>query len=312
MPLSQLWAELPPEFLIFHTLLSLMMGSFLNVVAHRLPIMLERNWRREASEILQAEAGTRVGVQEEQLTGTLERKAEEEKAFNLAWPGSHCPSCKNPIRWWRNIPVFSWLWLRGRCADCGERVPVRYLLMEASCALAGIGCYLLFEPDYLTVLALSGFCWVLIALAIIDVETGYLPDELTLSMLWGGILYNLYRQNIPLPDAVLGAVAGYGVLWLMANGFKLIRGVDGMGGGDMKMLAMIGAWWGWAVLPSALLVACAVTLVYAGWSELSGRSARILRFGPGLSLGGFWALFSHYYPMPGLWEFIIPIPIGGG
>ena len=275
------------------------------MVVHRLPIMLERSWRAEAREILRAEEEDGAESLEQEIEA-LTRIGSQNKSYNLAWPGSHCPRCGKNIRWWHNIPVVSWLLLRGRCADCSQPIPVRYPLVELTCGALGMACYLWFEPNYLQVVAMSCFCWALVAMAVIDMETGYLPDELTLSLMWGGLLYNLYSGSVPLPDAVLGAVAGYGSLWLLATGFRLVRGIEGMGGGDMKMLAMIGAWFGWKALPAALLVGCFAMLLYASLLMLFGRNARVLRFGPGLSLAGLWALYAHFHPdhpLTGIYNF---------
>lgn len=289
----------------FATALGLSVGSFLNVVIHRLPRMMEQAWRLEAKAIL-SEANDSGPT--DHPTQALTPPADEAAApaYNLAWPGSHCPHCHKPIRWRHNIPVLSWLWLRGRCADCSASIALRYPLIELAGGLIAALCYTLFAPDWLSALGYSIFLWSLLALALIDMETGYLPDEITLSVLWLGLLFNLYTGTLPLTDAVLGAALGYGSLWLLATGYRLVRGVHGMGGGDLKMLAMIGAWFGWQPLSTGVLLACILMLLYALIRHLSGRNARVLRFGPGLAATGLWAFYNHFGTVPAVLKHIIP------
>ena len=298
MPLTA-GGDLPAAVLLLYAAFSLAMGSFLNVVIYRLPLVLMRRWRLAAAEVLDPAAPLNAGK-----AGEVESDA---RTVNLAIPRSHCPHCHTPIALQHLIPVFSWLWLKGRCATCSAPISPRYPLVELLAAGAGVCCLLALYPDYVAVVALSCFCWALIVLALIDLETGYLPDEITLGMVWAGLLYNLYSGAVPLPDAVLGAALGYGSLWLLATAFRLLRGMDGMGGGDIKMLAMIGAWFGWLVLPSAVLLGCVATLLYALGLLLAGRSVRVLRFGPGLALAGIYAFWAHLYPFATLGELIISL-----
>lgn len=266
------------------------MGSFLNVVIHRLPLMMERLWLQDAQEIL-SESGYQI-----QKPASDRTSPKAGKRYDLAFPNSHCPSCATPIKWYDNIPILSWLALKGRCRACQASIPIQYPLIEATCALIGIAAYLLLAPNYLQVLLICIFFWGLLGLAVIDLKTGYLPDELTLGLLWVGLLFNQYFNPDQLGNAILGAVLGYSLLWLIGYSFKLIRGIEGLGGGDMKMLAMIGAWFGWQLLPASLLAACLATLAYAGVKYILGSPTHQLKFGPGLALGGCFAYYLQHYP----------------
>ncbi len=250
----------------------LLFGSFFNVVIHRLPRMLEAEWRQEYAE----------------FSGAASAPAEP---FNLFRPRSQCPHCGHAISALENIPLLSWLVLRGRCRACSAPISARYPLVEG---LAGGLAALLawhFGFGFLTVgaLVLTGF---LLVLGFIDADTQYLPDSLTLPLLWIGLLFNLYGGFVPLADAVLGAAAGYLLLWSVYHLFRLATGKEGMGYGDFKLLAALGAWLGWQMLPLIILLsAVAGSVLGIALILLAGRDrAQPLPFGPYLALGGFVAL----------------------
>ena len=253
-------------------LLGLMIGSFLNVVVHRLPKMMEREWAAQCAEL----AGT---------------EPEPQPAFNLAKPRSHCPSCSAPITALQNLPLVSWLALRGRCASCGVAIPIRYPLVEA--ATGAIAGFLAWHYGFGPAAALAfAFCATMLALALIDFDTQLLPDGMTLPLLWAGLLVNVWGIFAPLQEAVIGAAAGYLALWTVYWGFKLVTGREGMGYGDFKLLAAIGAWLGWQALPLVILLSSlagaliGIALIAAA---RMGRSVP-MPFGPYLVIAGVVAL----------------------
>ena len=229
----------------------LSVGSFLNVVIYRFPVMLKREWREQAREIL-AEAGEPIPAAD----GT-------EEPFNLMVPRSRCPHCGHQIRAWENIPVISWIILRARCSNCAAPIAWRYPAIELLTGIATVAAVALFGFTWMG-LAVCFFTWMLIALTFIDYDTKLLPDQITYPLLWLGLLTNgLLAGVVPLADAMIGAVAGYLSLWLTYWGFKLATGKEGMGYGDFKLLAALGAWMGWQALASIILIAAALGLVYA-------------------------------------------------
>ncbi len=255
--------------------LGLVVGSFLNVVILRLPRMLEAEWQRDCRALLAGD----------------EAPAEQPPSFSLAYPPSHCPACKAPIRPWHNIPVLGYLLLRGRCADCGVRISLRYPLVEAATGAATVAVALAFPPGP-GVLGALGFTWALIALTGIDIDHQLLPDNITLPLLWAGLLFNLATGTVPLADAVVGAAAGYLLLWSVYWLFKLLTGKEGMGYGDFKLLAAIGAWLGWQVLPLVILLSSLVgAVVGIAGMLLLGRGRDVpIPFGPYLAAAGWIAL----------------------
>ena len=270
MLLSLGWA-LP----ILLAILFLAIGSFLNVVVHRLPIMLERDWRAHARELLEMPP----------------EPSESESRFNLAVPRSQCPQCEHPIELWHNIPILSWLILRGRCSHCSWRIPLRYPLVEAVTVLAGLGVLQVFGYEWLTV-ALLFYTLSLIALGCIDMETQLLPDEITIPLLWGGVLTALVFGHISPADSIIGAVVGYTALWIVYWAFKLLTGREGMGHGDFKLLAALGAWLGWQALPAVVLLASIAGLLYAAVA-LARRAIKRdqpIPFGPFLAASGWVTL----------------------
>ncbi|NML35168.1 prepilin peptidase [Paraburkholderia antibiotica] len=271
------FASLPSGVQIaFAVVFGLVIGSFLNVVVHRLPIMLERAWRAEVSE----------AADEPPPDDGLPAH------YNLWVPRSACPHCGHVLRAWENLPVLSYLLLRGRCSACGTRVSLRYPLLEIASAALATGALVVFGPTSMA-LAAFGLCAALLAMSAIDIDTHLLPDSLTLPLLWAGLIVNFNGLFASLHDAVLGAIFGYLSLWAVHWLFRLVRGVEGMGYGDFKLLAALGAWLGWAALPQIVLIAAvsgAVIGLAATWRGRM-RFEEPLPFGPFLAAGGALTLF---------------------
>ncbi len=251
----------------------LCVGSFLNVVVHRLPKMLERGWQAQCAE----------------LRGETPAP---EPAYNLVVPRSACPACGHRITAWQNVPVVSWLALGGRCASCKARISARYPVVEILGGLLAAYAIWHFGATPRGVAACV-LLWSLLALTMIDLDTQLLPDDLTLPLLWAGLIVNLAGLFAPLADAVIGAVAGYLSLWTIYWLFKLIRGKEGMGHGDFKLLAALGAWLGWQVLPVIVLLSSVVGAVIGiTLIVFKGRDNNLpLAFGPFLAVAGAIALF---------------------
>ena len=257
-------------------LLGLILGSFLNVVILRLPRMMEAEWRRDCTEFL----------------GTGETQpSEAEPPISLSKPPSTCPSCGHRIRAHENIPVLSYLLLRGRCSDCGTRISARYPLVEVFTALLTLIVVVQFGPTWQAAAALL-LTWSLIALAVIDLDTQLLPDSITLPVLWLGLVLSLFGLFTDSQTAVIGAVAGYLSLWIVFQLFRLATGKDGMGYGDFKLLALLGAWLGWPALPQIILLSALVGALVGIGLILSGRheSGKPLPFGPYLAAAGWISL----------------------
>jgi leader peptidase (prepilin peptidase) / N-methyltransferase len=250
----------------------LCVGSFLNVVIHRLPRMMEAQWRAECAELNGAP-----------LTAS--------EPYNLVKPDSRCPSCNTPIRAWQNIPVVSWIALRGRCAACGTAISVRYPAVELFTGVLSVVVAWRFGFSA-QLLAGLVFTWALVALTFIDIDTQLLPDDITLPLLWLGLLVNLGGVYVDLASAVIGAAAGYLLLWLVYWAFRLIAKKEGMGYGDFKLLAALGAWTGWQVLPFIILIAAGIGAVIGTTMLVLSRRGMDTRipFGPYLALGGIAAL----------------------
>ncbi|MFN0315531.1 MAG: prepilin peptidase [Burkholderiales bacterium] len=251
----------------------LCVGSFLNVVIHRLPKMLENEWRQQCS-------------------GLLGESAPESARYNLWVPRSTCPGCGHQIRAWENIPVFGYLLLRGKCSSCGKSIGLRYPLIELLTGLMSAYAGWRYGATLMGAGVLL-LCWALIALSFIDFDTQLLPDDITLPLLWVGLLVNTTGTFVPLQEAVIGAAAGYLALWSVYWLFKLVTGKEGMGYGDFKLLAALGAWLGWKMLlPVVLLSSISGAIIGIGLILFArhGRSVPI-PFGPYLVLGGLVALF---------------------
>ncbi|MEF8730445.1 MAG: A24 family peptidase [Candidatus Accumulibacter meliphilus] len=267
-------ADLPPAlFALIGGVLGLLVGSFLNVVIHRLPTMMEHEWRNHCAE----------------LCGEA---APQHEPLSLARPGSRCPACGHAITALENIPLLSWLFLRGRCSACAAPISPRYPLVEA---ISGLLCaFAAFHFGYgWTSLAAMLLIWSLIALTGIDFDSQLLPDSITLPLLWAGLLVNLFGTFADLQAAVIGAMCGYLALWSVYWAFKLTTGKEGMGYGDFKLLAALGAWLGWEMLPLTILLSSllgAVVGIALMVIAKRGRSVPI-PFGPYLAMAGLLALF---------------------
>ena len=293
MSVIELLAVSPRLFIGTCLVLGLAIGSFLNVVIYRLPLMLDRQWRRQCAELTgEAAAAT-------QPAGLPER-------FNLIFPRSMCPSCAAPISALQNIPLLSWLVLRGRCAACSNPIGVRYPLIEAlSGALSALLAWQLgFGWPALAALLLT---WFLIALACIDLDHQLLPDVLTLPLLWIGLLASLWGSAggaasfpVDVRSSVIGAIAGYVSLWSVYHLFRLLTGKEGMGYGDFKLFAALGAWLGWQMLLPTLLIAAAAGSV-VGLTMIASRTLKRstpIPFGPFLAAAG-WLMLMFGHRLPG-------------
>ncbi|HPT49156.1 MAG TPA: A24 family peptidase [Accumulibacter sp.] len=263
----------PAFFPLLAGLVGLLVGSFLNVVIHRLPKMMERDWRLHCAELRGEEPPAHEGL-------------------SLARPGSRCPVCGHAIKAVENIPVLSWLVLRGRCAACHAPISPRYPIVEAGSALLCVFSALHFGSGGAALGAML-LIWALIALTGIDFDTHLLPDSITLPLLWAGLLFNLFGTYTDLPSAVIGAAGGYLSLWLVYWAFKLTTGKEGMGYGDFKLLAALGAWLGWQMLPLIILLSsllgAVIGIALIVFAE-RGRGVPI-PFGPYLAAAGLLALF---------------------
>jgi leader peptidase (prepilin peptidase)/N-methyltransferase len=275
-------------------LLSLLIGSFLNVVIHRLPIMLDRQWRAQAEEMLGPDA---VAAQATGSQGKATSAAPPAK-FNLVTPRSACPHCGAEIRAHQNIPVLSWLLLGGKCANCKARISVRYPIVELGTAILSAAVVWRFGWHWQSVAALT-FTWALVALTVIDLDHQILPDIITLPLLWLGLLLSLAWHpglTAPVPadswSAIIGAAAGYLSLWSVYWGFKLLTGKEGMGYGDFKLFGAFGAWMGWQMLPLIILLSAFTgAVVGIALIVLRGRDRNIpIPFGPYLAAAGWIAL----------------------
>src|SRR3990172_1765679 len=270
--LAQYFAANSYVFLLFVSLLGLIVGSFLNVVIHRLPIMLERTWRRQCDEL----AGKSPAVDE---------------SYNLLVPRSQCPACGHAISAGENIPLISFALLQGKCRGCGKRISWRYPAVELATGLLSAGIAWHFGFGLATAGALM-LTWTLIALSVIDYDHQLLPDNITLPLMWLGLLFNLSGVYVSIGSAVIGAMAGYLSLWTVYQLFKLVTGREGMGFGDFKLLAAFGAWLGWQQLPLIILLSSFVgAIVGLGGILLLGRGRSVpIPFGPFLCLAGWVAL----------------------
>ena len=263
----------PLAFGIVVFVFSLMVGSFLNVVIFRLPVILERVWRKECEEL----DGEAVHT--------------EDEPFNLVVPRSRCPHCGHPIRAWENIPVISYAFLRGKCSQCKTPISVRYPLVELLTAVLSTVTALTLGPTP-SGLAAVVLVWGLIALALIDFDHQILPDVIVLPGLWLGLLLNSQQVFTSLESAVYGAVAGYVSLWLVYQLFKLVTGKEGMGFGDFKLFALFGAWLGWEQLPLIILLS-SLTGAVLGLAMIlfAGRDKQVpMPFGPFLCIAGWIAM----------------------
>lgn len=272
-PVAQLLSTSPIFLQVCCVVLGLLVGSFLNVVIHRLPMMMQQAWQIECA-----------ALREETLP--------EQPKYTLVTPRSACPHCKHPISALENIPLLSYLVLRGRCRGCQAPISIRYPLIEALTGALAYGVAVHFGYATMTIFALL-FMFALVALTFIDLDTQLLPDSITLPLLWLGLWFNLTHGFTDLHSAVIGAIAGYLSLWMIYWAFKLLTGKEGMGYGDFKLLAAIGAWFGWQLLPAVILLSSVVgSVIGIALIVLKGRDKQVpMPFGPFLALGGIAALF---------------------
>ena len=271
----------PVLYLALVFVLGLLVGSFLNVVIYRLPVMLKKQWRSECLTFLTSEE-----VPEQPL-----ESPEGHQPFNLIVPRSSCPACGHQITALENVPVLSYLFLRGRCRECKTPIPIRYPLVELLSAILVTVVAWKFGVTLQAVAAMF-ITWALIALAFIDYDTQYLPDNITLPFLWAGLFLNLFGVFTDLPSAVIGAIAGYLTLWLVFQIFRLVTGKEGMGYGDFKLLALFGAWLGWQSLPVIILLSSVVGTLAGIALILFKKHERShpIPFGPYLAVAGWIAL----------------------
>jgi leader peptidase (prepilin peptidase)/N-methyltransferase len=268
------WRAEPALWLASLFVFGAIVGSFLNVVALRLPRMLEAGWRRDSAEYL--------GL-----------PAPPCEPLSLSFPPSHCTRCGHAIRAVDNIPLLGWLMLRGRCRDCRAPIPIRYPLVELAAALLAAAVGWRFGVSWQAAFALV-LVFGLLVLAVIDLDTQLLPDDITQPLLWLGLWLALFELYVPLDSAVAGAIAGYLGLWLLFHGHRLLTGKEGMGFGDFKLLSLLGAWLGWERLPMVILLASLVgAVVGIGLVLLRGRDSQApMPFGPFLAGAGLIALLS--------------------
>ena len=261
-------------FLIVVGLFSLLIGSFLNAAIYRIPIMLQRGWREECEELIGGDSDAKM--------------SEKDNKFNLLVPRSQCPHCGHMITALENIPVISYLFLKGKCSSCKTHISVQYPLIEVFTALLSV--FIAWKLGFgWQVLAALLFTWTLITLALIDAKTMLLPDNLTLPLMWLGIAVNYNGLFVDLQSSVLGAMIGYMSLWTLFQVFKLVTGKEGMGYGDFKILAAIGAWGGWQILPFTIFTASmlgaviGILMIFAKGQ----KESKPIPFGPWLALAGF-------------------------
>ena len=290
----QLMSESSVWFIGTVFVVSLLVGSFLNVVIYRLPIMLERSWRKECQQFLN-------------ISNTANESRPDPEPFNLIKPDSTCPHCQHKIRAWENIPLLSWLWLKGKCSQCRSSISVRYPLVELATALLSAIAAWHFGFGWQAVVAVL-VTWLLIAMTFIDLDTMLLPDQLTLSLLWIALLISLSDTFVSAEDAILGAVLGYGCLWTLFWAFKLLTGKEGMGYGDFKLLAALGALVGWQHLPVVILLSSFVgALVGIALILFKGRDGTLaIPFGPYLAAAGWLSLLYGDWFVAQYWLWITP------
>jgi len=264
----------------FTLVLGLLVGSFLNVVIHRVPKMLEQDWTHQCQVLLELE------TPEPELKSEL-----KQEKLTLSTPNSSCPNCGHAIRPWENIPIVSYLFLRGRCSSCKKGISIRYPLIEAVSGILSVAIVYNFGASYAS-LSLLGLTWVLIALTMIDADTQLLPDNMTLPLIWAGLIVNYFGLLTSLESALWGAIFGYLSLWSVYQLFKLLTGKEGMGYGDFKLLAALGAWMGWQMLPIIIVLSSLVgAIIGIGMVLIRGKDKNIpIPFGPYLAIAGWICL----------------------
>lgn len=267
----------PGSFTLAVGLLGLIVGSFLNVVILRLPVMMDREWQTQCAEVLD--------------TPEKEKAPAQPERFDLVVPRSRCPSCGHPVTALQNIPVVSYLFLRGRCAVCRTKISIRYPVVEILCGILSAAVAWHFGVGFAALGALL-LTWALVALTFIDFDHQLLPDSITLPFLWLGLAFNLFATYTDSASSLIGAIAGYGALWSVYHVFKLLTGKEGMGYGDFKLLAMLGAWMGWQALPAVILISSLVgAIVGIALILLRGHDRNIpIPFGPYIATAGWITL----------------------
>jgi len=271
-----LMEQVPAVLYGFVIVLGILIGSFLNVVIYRLPIMMERSWKSECADYFPDPS-----------------LALEQETFNLMLPRSHCPECNHIIGALENIPLFSWLFQKGRCKHCHCKISKRYPSIELLTAILSFMVAYTVPFGWPLVFSLF-FTWILICLTFIDFDTMLLPDQLTLSLLWLGLICNINGSFADLNSAVIGAIFGYLSLWSIYWGFKLLTGKEGMGHGDFKLLAALGAWFGWQALPLIILMSSVAGVIIGVSMMLAAKDkkSRPFPFGPYLAIAG-WIFLTY-------------------
>jgi leader peptidase (prepilin peptidase)/N-methyltransferase len=303
MEIFQLLEQQPGLFYTLIFILGLLIGSFLNVVIYRYPIMLKRQWKTECTEYLSQQdelSSLKQEPEKEQID--KEQDLQQTARFDLIYPHSRCPNCQHKITALENIPIISWLFLKGKCSNCKTSISTRYPLVEFLTACLSLLVAYKFGYGY-TTLCLLGFTWSLICLSLIDFDTQFLPDDITLPLLWAGLLVSLLNlSSVSITDSIIGVMAGYVSLWSVYKLFKLFPGKEGMGYGDFKLLAALGAWLGWQMLPIVIFLSAFVgAIVGISMMLFLGRDKNIpIPFGPYLATAGFLALtfgpeINNYY-----------------
>ena len=287
----QLMSESLAYFLTTVFVVSLLVGSFLNVVIYRLPIMMERAWRRECEQYLQPDTSL---------------ETPQSPAFNLIKPDSTCPHCQHKIRAWENIPVISWLWLRGKCSQCQHAISVRYPLVELTTAILSTLAAWHFGFGVAAIVAVV-VTWLLISMTFIDLDKMLLPDQLTLGLLWIALLVSISHTFVAAQDAIIGAALGYLCLWSLYWAFKLLTGKEGMGYGDFKLLAALGALVGWQHLPVVILLSSFVgAVVGVSLILVHGRDkSQPIPFGPYLAAAGWLTLLYGDTLVEHYWQWLV-------
>jgi leader peptidase (prepilin peptidase)/N-methyltransferase len=291
--LITLFEQAPALLMLSAGLIGLVIGSFLNVLILRLPRIMEQEWREECARLLASEAETIIMAPAAQANApsAVEAATSDQPRLSLARPGSRCPACGTAIAPWDNIPILSWLWLRGHCRACRAPISVRYPLIEALTALLSVIVVWQLGPSAAALAALV-LTWGLIALAMIDLDTQLLPDSLTMPLLWLGLLLSLTGTFTDPASSILGAVGGYLLLWLVFQGFRLATGKEGMGFGDFKLLALFGAWLGWQAVPQVILLSALPGALVGVGLIVTGRqqAGQPIPYGPFLAIAGWISL----------------------
>jgi leader peptidase (prepilin peptidase)/N-methyltransferase len=267
----------PSYLYTFTIILGLLIGSFLNVVIYRLPKMLEQDWKHQCAVLLEQDQ--------------LEKEFAKEEKITLSKPNSTCPKCQHQIKPWENIPVLSFLFLGGKCSQCKNKISIRYPLVEVATSLLSLMVIMTFGATYPGLAALF-LTWALIALTMIDADTKLLPDNITLPLLWAGLILNSFNVFTTLESSLWGAVFGYLSLWFVYQLFKQLTGKEGMGYGDFKLLGALGAWLGWQQLPIIILLSSVVgAIIGIALILIKGRDKNIpIPFGPYLAIAGWISL----------------------